>query len=296
MDYRGVEALDAVITLGGFERAAAALFITQSAVSQRIKQLERQIAQPVMVREQPPRLTPIGQRLLGLYRRVQLLEQETLPELAPDADGSVLSVSIATNADSLATWLLPALAPLLASQAIDLNLLVEDESRTLKRMRSGEAIAAISTDSTPMHGCDCLYLGRMDYSCVATPAFSQRYFSQGIDREALMAAPAVIFDAHDDMHADFLASYFAMPAAGWRRHIVRSSEAFVAMASKSMAYCLIPRLMVSKQLEEGTLIDVMPGKVEARHLYWHYWAMESGVLSEMTHACQQAAQRALVQS
>lgn len=295
MDYRGVEALDAVISWGSFERAAAALFITQSAVSQRIKQLERQIAQPVMVREQPPRPTPIGQRLLGLYRRVQLLEQETLPELAPGIDGSVLSVSIATNADSLATWLLSALAPLTAHQAIDFNLLVEDESRTLNKMRSGEAIAAISTDSTPMHGCDCRYLGTMDYSCVATPAFAQRYFSDGIDREALMAAPAVIFDAHDDMHADFLAAHYAMPAAGWRRHIVRSSEAFVAIASQSMAYCLIPRIMVSAQLADGRLVDVMPGKVESRHLYWHFWAMESGVLAAITHACQQAAKQALVQ-
>lgn len=39
-DYRTLQALDAVIRERGFERAAQKLCITQSAVSQRIKQLE----------------------------------------------------------------------------------------------------------------------------------------------------------------------------------------------------------------------------------------------------------------
>ncbi|HHU7940593.1 TPA: LysR family transcriptional regulator, partial [Escherichia coli] len=38
-DYRTLQALDAVIRERGFERAAQKLCITQSAVSQRIKQL-----------------------------------------------------------------------------------------------------------------------------------------------------------------------------------------------------------------------------------------------------------------
>ena len=49
-DYRTLQALDAVIRERGFERAAQKLCITQSAVSQRIKQLENMFGQPLLVR------------------------------------------------------------------------------------------------------------------------------------------------------------------------------------------------------------------------------------------------------
>lgn len=65
LDYRWLEALDAVIAHGGFDKGAEALFITQSAVSQRIKQLEKWLAQPALVRESPPQPTAIGKKLLG---------------------------------------------------------------------------------------------------------------------------------------------------------------------------------------------------------------------------------------
>ncbi len=60
LDYKWIEALDAVVKQRSFERAAEQLYISQSAVSQRIKQLEKWLAQPALVRENPPRPTPAG--------------------------------------------------------------------------------------------------------------------------------------------------------------------------------------------------------------------------------------------
>lgn len=77
-DYRTLQALDAVIRERGFERAAQKLCITQSAVSQRIKQLENMFGQPLLVRTVPPRPTEQGQKLLALLRQVELLEDEWL--------------------------------------------------------------------------------------------------------------------------------------------------------------------------------------------------------------------------
>lgn len=69
-DYRTLQALDAVIRERGFERAAQKLCITQSAVSQRIKQLENMFGQPLLVRTVPPRPTEQGQKLLALLRQL----------------------------------------------------------------------------------------------------------------------------------------------------------------------------------------------------------------------------------
>ncbi|GAB7264497.1 hypothetical protein DZJ_10470 [Dickeya ananatis] len=87
------------------------LCITQSAVSQRIKQLENLFGQPLLVRTIPPRPTEQGQKLLALLHQVELLEEEWLGN--ENSNETPLLLSLAVNADSLATWLLPALQPVL---------------------------------------------------------------------------------------------------------------------------------------------------------------------------------------
>ncbi|QUJ67012.1 LysR family transcriptional regulator ArgP [Photobacterium sp. GJ3] len=282
LDYRWLQALDAVVSQRGFERAAELLCITQSAVSQRIKQLEKHMAQPLLVREQPPRPTPAGQKLLGLYRRVRLLEQELLPDIRPGEQSQPLQMSIASNADSLATWLLPALSPLLKRRRIEINLMLEDESRTLDRLRSGEVVGAISMEATPMPGCVADYLGRMDYLCVASPEFQTTYFTDGVNRDSLLAAPAVAFDQYDDMHEVFIQQHFNLPRGSVLTHRVRSSEAFVKLALEGVAYCLIPKVQIEEELLSGALVNLTPGIMLTRRIYWHHWALESGVFSEVT--------------
>ena len=162
LDYKQLQALDVVVQEQNFERAARRLNLTQSAISQRIKLLEQSVAQPLLIRTSPPVPTELGQQLLGHYRQVSQLERELLPSLLLDAPRQPLKVSIAVNADSLATWFLPALAPLLTQHPIELNLLIEDETRTLERLRQGEAFAAVSTQPRALPGCHASPLGRME--------------------------------------------------------------------------------------------------------------------------------------
>lgn len=57
------------------------------------------------------------------------------------------------NADSLATWLLPALANVLSDSPIRLNLQVEDETRTQERLRRGEVVGAVSIQPQALPSC-----------------------------------------------------------------------------------------------------------------------------------------------
>lgn len=277
LDYKLLAALDQVVSEQSFEGAARQLHLTQSAVSQRIKQLEQRLAQPLLVRGQPPRPTEAGQRLLAHYRQVSQLESAVMADLLPDAPQKPLGVTIATNADSLATWLIPALTPLLHSHPIELNLLIEDESRTLDRLRSGEAFGAISINAEPLPGCRCDPLGQMDYLLVATPGFRARYFADGLTQDTLRRAPAVAFDQRDDMHERYITRHFGLPPGSYPCHAVRSSEAFVAIARAGAAYCLIPRLMISEDLAAGRLIELHPQGHLIQPLYWHRWLLERGV-------------------
>ncbi|MCF7504797.1 MULTISPECIES: LysR family transcriptional regulator ArgP [Vibrio] len=284
LDYKWIEALDAVVKQRSFERAAEQLYISQSAVSQRIKQLEKWLAQPALVRENPPRPTPAGKKLLGLYRRVRLLEHELVPELMNEEGSQPLSISVATNADSLATWLLPALSDVMKSRQVELNLVIHGESRTIDKIKSGEVAGAISLESQAIPGCSADYLGRMDYVCVASPDFHERYFSEGVNYSTLSKAPAVSYDQYDDLHKKFLHDHFNMPRDSVINHTVGSSEAFVRLALSGVAYCLIPRLQIVEELESGALIDITPGFLLSYGIYWHHWQLESGVLKEISQA------------
>ena len=266
-DYRTLQALDAVIRERGFERAAQKLCITQSAVSQRIKQLENMFGQPLLVRTVPPRPTEQGQKLLALLRQVELLEEEWLGD---EQTGS--------------TPLLPALANVLSDSPIRLNLQVEDETRTQERLRRGEVVGAVSIQPQALPSCLVDQLGALDYLFVASKEFAQRYFPNGVTRSALLKAPVVAFDHLDDMHQAFLQQNFDLPPGSVPCHIVNSSEAFVQLARQGTTCCMIPHLQIEKELNSGELIDLTPGLFQRRMLYWHRFAPESRMMRRVTDA------------
>lgn len=292
-DYRALQALDAIIRERGFERAAQKLCITQSAVSQRVKQLENLFGQPLLVRTVPPRPTEQGQKLLALLHQVELLEEEWLG--SNDGNEMPLLLSLAVNADSLATWLLPALKPVLSNSSIRLNLQVEDETRTQERLRRGEVVGAVSSQLQPLPSCLVDRLGALDYLFIASPDFAAQYFPNGVTRAALLKAPAVAFDHLDDMHQAFLQFNFDLSPGSVPCHIVNSSEAFVQLAKQGTTCCMIPHLQIEKELASGELIDLTPGMCQRRMLYWHRFAPESKTMRKVTDALLNYGHRVLRQ-
>src|SRR5687768_8596345 len=102
--------LAAVLDHGTFDRAAAALHVTSSAISQRIKALEQQTGRVLLIRSKPVRPTTSGSVVVRLARQVALLESEAMDELGLEGAGARPRIPLVINADSLATWVLPALA------------------------------------------------------------------------------------------------------------------------------------------------------------------------------------------
>jgi DNA-binding transcriptional LysR family regulator len=173
LDYSALAALAAVVREGSFDRAARALHVTPSAISQRIRGLEERMGCALVVRAQPCRATDTGRRLCQHMDRVQLLEHElhgALPALA--ADGMTRApLPIAVNADSLATWLAPAIARFAAQAPVLLDVAVDDQDHTGEWLRSGAVLAAVSSAAHPAAGCNSRPLGAMRYVAAASPAF-----------------------------------------------------------------------------------------------------------------------------
>lgn len=293
IDYKLLYAFSEVIKQQSFEKAADVLCLTQSAVSQRIKQLEQMVAQPVLIRSNPIVLTEMGKKLLGHYNQVQQLETDILTQIFPEHTNTPLKVSLATNADSLATWLVAALAPVLNSYSIELNLALANELNTIQKLKNGEVFGAISTEKKAQPGCVVTKLGQMNYVVVASSSFKKKYFSKGINKESLLLAPGILFDNTDDMHTQFIKEEFGLMPSSYPCHTVQSSEAFVNFAKQGLAYGLIAELQIKDELTNGSLINLLPQHELIRTLYWHRWVLVKGVFKKISEAIIESGIKAL---
>ncbi len=97
MHLADLEALALTVRLGSLSAAARRLLLTQPAVSARLKRLEREVGEPLLLRSgQGMRPTPAGSRLAAradlLLQEVRRLEEEAAPE-APLAGRLVLGAT-----------------------------------------------------------------------------------------------------------------------------------------------------------------------------------------------------------
>ncbi|QYK14692.1 LysR family transcriptional regulator ArgP [Shewanella rhizosphaerae] len=293
LDYAHLKALSVVIAEGGFERAAKALFITQSAVSQRIKALEERVGQTLVIRSNPVQATPMGKRLLRHYAQVSLLESELSAEIDADDPSLPTVVKIAVNADSLATWFLPALAELFKRHRWLLELIVDDESYTHHLLKSGEAVGCVTTTEAPLAGCSSEYLGQMAYLCVATQDFIQEYFADGVTPSRLRQAPAVVFSTKDKLHEKFLGEHFGIEPEQWREHQIPSSESFLEAILLGMGYGLVGHLQAEPLLQSGALKLIAPDCTMKVPLYWQHWNIKAKQTTLVYRALAATAKQAL---
>ena len=157
LDPAQLAALSAVHRRGSFDLAAAELHVTPSAISQRIKALEERIGTLLIRRGQPCLATETGLRLIRHHDEIALLEHTLATDLPGLAPGPA-TLRIAVNADSLATWVIPALA---ATTGFLFDLVIDDQDVSQDWLRRGEVAAAITAHPGPLQGCDTLPLGSL---------------------------------------------------------------------------------------------------------------------------------------
>lgn len=290
LDYPSLFALAAVVREGSFERAARALHVTPSAVSQRVRLLEERVGCALVTRSQPCEATEAGHRLCQHGDRVRLLEQE-LRDAMPAAmqDGPAHAhVPVAVNADSLATWFMPAAASFAAEAPVLLQLSVDDEGHTAQWLRSGKVLAAVTADEAPAAGCSSQRLGAMRYVAAASPAFVERHFPRGVTADSLATAPSLRFNAKDELQQRWVEAR-VQRRVELPRHTLPSSQAFVAAALGGMGWGMHPLALVREQLARGQLVELAAGTPLDVPLYWQQARIASTLLTALGQAVMDAA-------
>ena len=292
LDREQLETLATIVAEGSFERAAILLNVSKGAISQRIKALEETLATVLLIRERPVVATPAGELLLRHAQALRLSEQATLNVLRRPTDpGAFVSVAVAVNADSLATWLPTALWALLEQHRIAIEVVADDQAHTIGRLVRGEVIGCVSTERKAPSGFVALPLGVMEYRCYATPDFAARYFPNGLSVQSVLPAPAVVFNRKDTLHDQFLQAVFGFPIERYRRHYLPAPATLLQSLVNGVAYGLVPVMQAQALVDECRLVDLAPGHPIAVELFWHHWEHQPSLSIDVTkHLLSQAAQ------
>lgn len=286
-DTDQLEALLSVVDEGTFEGAARRLVLTQSAVSQRIKALEARVGRVLVIRSTPCRPTADGEHLVRLARQVWLLGAETTDQLGVDGASSAISVPVAMNADSLATWCVEVLRAAAAWDDVLLHVHVEDQEHSARLLRSGAVMGAITSDPTAVQGCSTESLGSMRYFPVATPDLLARHRSTR--RVRWRELPVVRFNERDDLQERVLQEHGLAGHQEAPTHRVPSTEGFAVAVRLGLGWGALPEQQLDGGLEDGALVRLPGTRPIEVPLHWQRWRLSSPTLDAVTAAVVSAA-------
>jgi LysR family transcriptional regulator (chromosome initiation inhibitor) len=287
IDYAAARAVAAVVRTGSFERAAAALNVTPSAISQRVKHLEERLGAVLIERGTPSTATDKGLWLCRHMERVGMLEKELMEHL-PEFSGSEeaaqrVTLNLATNADSLGTWFLKAIAAFTNSSDYLVNVATDDEDHTADWLRRGRVLAAVTSLDKPVQGCRVTPLGSLRYHATASPDFVARHFSEGVTAEALEQAPALTFNQKDRLQNAWARQAFGRDLS-FPTHWLPSTQSFLQGSLAGMGWALNPAQLAEEYLARGELIELVPDEILERRLFWQINRLAADQLSELTRS------------
>ena len=285
LDTAQLQAFSAAVRAGTFEAAAQELHVTPSAISQRIKALETGVGRVLLQRTKPIKPTESGEAILVVARQIETLTADVARRLGDDAEFPLLPIAV--NADSLSTWVMPALADVKDIATFDIYR--EDEEHTVSLLREGRVMAAVTSVAEPVQGCDSTRLGVMRYRPMATAEFVAQWFADGVTAETLAIAPLIMFDRNDELQDRFLRRKTRKRLQP-PRHYVPSTADYSSAVCRGLGWGMI--MDIQPEFAEQ-LVELDSEYVDVK-LYWQQWRMSSDVLDTVAEAVRAHARNSLL--
>ncbi|WP_229053907.1 ArgP/LysG family DNA-binding transcriptional regulator [Aeromicrobium sp. Leaf350] len=283
--------LAAVADEGTLDGAARRLHLTPSAVSQRVKTLEDQVGHRLLVRSRPVRVTEAGEAVVRFARRYEVLAHEASAQLGAAAPSARTRITVAVNADSLATWLLAPVARFTEAHDVEVEMVRLDQDRTVDLLESGAALAAVTSQGAPVNGCRSTPLGHMAFHAMAAPGWVERWAPTGIDAAALSRAPRVDYDRDDTLQLEWL-RHHGIDGHDAPRHFVPSTHDIARAVELGLGWALVPARQ-ARDLEAEERLVPLGGPVVTTPLFWQAWKGGSSLLASLTDEIVAEARREL---
>jgi len=278
LDYKGIEALSAIIEANSFDIAARQLHITQSAISQRLQTLQNYYGDPLLIREKPYQPTSLGEGLIGIYKKVQSLELSLQKTLGKEA---MVKLSIAMSRDHFETWFHQLMVDNDLLQRYIMDVTTDDQDKTIHYLKKGVVSICLSSQKHPISNCKSEFIGNMTYILVSTADFKRVHYKVKDIKKDIIKAPTLVYDKNDHLYQKYLEKHFNLVGPKMFVHTIPSVRGFKALAMKGHAQALVPIIDVLEELKKNKLINMFPEKTWDMPVYLHSWAFGSNDYNDM---------------
>jgi DNA-binding transcriptional LysR family regulator len=259
--------LRAVLKHRNLTRAAEELNVTQSGVSNSLKQLREHFGDELLARSgRSLRLTEKGKQLVEPLERAFAAIQEVVATDSFDARTSQRAFKIAT-ADYVTAITAPAMAAVLAREAPLMSMqMVTAHGRSASDLRAGnvdmvisprQIIEAVIYDA-PGTAKDLRIepLGREPFVCMARK--SDKAFARGLTRDEYLARPHASFHLDLEAHASLEYAYLMREGVRQFNRILTSDFAVLPLiAARSNCVVLAPR-SIARLFVHSLPLRIMP--------------------------------------
>ncbi|MFK8137680.1 MAG: LysR family transcriptional regulator [Bdellovibrionales bacterium] len=164
-----LEAFYTIVQKGSFSKAAESLFVSQSALSQRLQKLEEELGVSLLIRNRTGViLTAKGQALLRHCQLKSQLENEFLESFYRDEEEVRGTITIGTYSSISRSAILPSLDNLIKKyNHATLRFLNYEPNQLLTKLKNGEIDIAIADYNFSSSGIVEKFLGKEEYVVIS---------------------------------------------------------------------------------------------------------------------------------
>lgn len=279
-----IQAFFMTAQLGTVHAAAHALHITQTAVTQRIKMLEKRLSTSLFIRSRKGMvLTKEGEALLRYCFSFQELEGEALSAVMHTGTSSPVSICITGPNTLMQSRIIPSCVKVMKKFA---NLLMEfdinDHEDSVSSLRNGKCQLAIIEKSYLSEEMEYKALKPEHYILVVSAKWKKRKLIDIVKSERI-----IDFDSKDNMTFNYLKKFGLIDDANKDRHFANRTETLALLISEGIGYGVLPSEFAKSYIASNQLIALNKNQTYTHELVlaWFPRHQQPAYFSALIKAC-----------
>ena len=265
LEIRHLETLIALAECGSLSKAAARLFLTQSALSHQMKALENHYGASLVEKNvRPLRFTAIGHRLLSLARTVLPQVADARRDVARLSQGHAGPLRVAVQCHNCFDWLMPAMDSYRSLwPEVELDIISGFLMDPLPLLDRGEAELAIVHD--PQEARENIAFGPLfRYESVALMSPRHPLSAKSwLEAEDFAAETLITYPVPDEM-LDVMKHCLIPAHINPKRRTAELTVAILQLVASGRGIAALPSWTVGNYIERGYVVSRPIGKAGLR--------------------------------
>ncbi|MCE0723746.1 MULTISPECIES: LysR family transcriptional regulator [Legionella] len=276
-------AFEAIVREGTVHAAAESLFLTQTAVTQRLRQLEQKLKTTLFIRSRRGMLlTAEGEQLHRYCQRVTEMSSAVLTSIQGAGTLSNLRIKIAGPASVMRSRIIPQCKEIMKEfPKLHMTFLIDDHMDISHQLKSGAFDLVILSPEQVTQEMVSKPLQPEHYLLVCSVQWEHRKLIDIISNEKI-----IDFGQDDQMTFSYLKKYKLLKYIQTERHFINNTESIAQLFINELGYGVLSKEFAASYIKSGELLVINEGKsyLNPISLAWYPRSEQPAYFSAIIHA------------